>query len=170
MAKIKPLPPIVVLTEVLSYDPESGELRWKVRRSSNANTGDIAGYINKRGYTYIQIDGKNYAAHRICWALHHGEDPYPYPIDHKEGVEKGNAITNLRLATWGENGTNKRMQSNNTSGHRGVRMVKKNRRWEAYLTMGGKTLWLGTYGCVEEAIAARLRAEADNNIYISDRH
>jgi hypothetical protein len=166
---MKRLPDINLLREVLTYDPESGELRWKVAHpSSKVSAGDIAGHLNKKGYTYVKVRGQNYAAHRICWALHYGEDPYPHLVDHKKGKEKGNGISNLRLATGSENSLNRKLQYNNKSGHRGVSYAKERDEWVARLKVGGRLLILGNYKCKEEAIAARLQAEADNNIYVRE--
>jgi hypothetical protein len=162
---MKRLPDISLLREVLTYDPESGELRWKVKPARNVNIGDLAG-CNLNGYRVVSIGDVDYLAHRICWALHYGEDPYPHIVDHKKGKEEGNGISNLRLATRSDNGLNRKTQSNNTSGHRGV--WKQGDKWRAKIKLNGKVISLGIYNCVEEAIAARLQAEADDNIYVRE--
>jgi hypothetical protein len=163
---MKPLPDIDLLKEILTYDPESGELRWKVKRSPYVNAGDTAGSVNSKGYMLVMINYVHYSAHRIAWALHYGEDPYPNIIDHKEGKEAGNGINNLRLADLSANGLNRKKQVNNTSGHRGVHYCKTTQKWVAQIAMKGKRLTIGRYKTVEEAISARLKAEADNNIYV----
>ena len=113
--------------------------------------------------------GVYYLAHRLAWALHYEEDPYPHIVDHKRGVEEGNGIDNLRLASDSENITNAKRHKNNTSGHRGVRQRKDTGKWVARLYVDGKHIWLGCYECKEDAINARLKAEADNNIFVFDR-
>ena len=163
---MKPLPNINLLRELLTYSPESGELRWKVKPSVGVNAGDIAGTHNNRGYIQVSIKRKLYLAHRIAWALHYGIDPYPHIVDHKEGVEEGNGINNLRVASWGQNVANVARRANNTSGHRGVTYHKKKKKWVAQIDVNGKRIYLGAYKCKEEAINARLKAEADNNIYV----
>jgi hypothetical protein len=163
---MKPLPDINLLRELLTYNPESGELRWMRSTTNRVRVGDTAGCRNAKGYTNVKVDGEQYAAHRIAWALHYGVDPYPHIVDHKEGVEEGNGINNLRLATRSENNYNIGMKSNNTSGHRGVSYRDDTKKWRAYINIGGQKKWLGVYDCVEEAITARLQAEADNNIYV----
>lgn len=165
--KMKPLPDIEVLRELLTYCPESGELRWKHKPSNRVRIGDIAGWRNAKGYTYVKVGGEDYAAHRVAWALHYGEDTELY-IDHKDGDKSNNRISNLRLATSSENNYNIGVKSNNTSGHRGVSYRKDTKKWRAYINIGGQKMWLGAYDYVEDAISARLKAEADNNIYICD--
>jgi outer membrane protein assembly factor BamB len=159
---MKPLPNIEVLREMLAYDAESGELRWKVKPSWGVKVGDIAGTLTPKGYIKVKVKGKIYLAHRVAWALHYGEDTELY-IDHKDGEKSNNRIANLRLATSSENNYNIGVKSNNTSGHRGV--SKHRNKWEVRL---GKN-YIGTYDCVEDAINARLTAEADNNIYVCAR-
>jgi len=166
--KICKLPPIEVLKDHLYYNPTTGELRWKKKTHARQSIklGDLAGSKRKDGYTRITLFGKCYMAHRICWALHHGEDPYPYLIDHMRGVEEGNAADNLRKATDSENMLNAKRRSNNTSGHRGVYYRKNEKKWGARVQLNNETVWLGTFDCKEEAISARLNFEQNNNIFI----
>ena len=167
--KPKELPPIGVLKEHFDYNPETGELRWKKPTAPRIKVGALAGTTTTGGYTCVKFKGKFIATHRIAWAMHYGEDPYPHIVDHKEGVEKGNGISNLRLATSSENNYNKRLHSNNTSGHRGVSYNKNHKKWCALGTIGGKLKTLGEFESVEEAVACRQKFEQDNNILIWDR-
>lgn len=168
--KIGKLPPIQVLKEHFDYNPETGELRWKKKTHArhSIKVGDIAGSKRNDGYIKVTLNGKGYMAHRICWALHYGEDPYPYLIDHKRGIEEGNKADNLRKATDSENMLNARRRCSNTSGHRGVYYITAEKKWGARIEINGAHLWLGRYKCKEDAINARLKAEADNNIYIRE--
>jgi hypothetical protein len=107
--KIKELPPIEVLRELLEYDSETGIITWKVTRSRLAKVGTEAGSVNRKtGYRLIQVCGKNYTASRIAWALHYGADPYPYEVDHINCDRVDNTIANLRLANRSEQLRNQR--------------------------------------------------------------
>lgn len=169
MTKAKELPPIEVLKEHFDYNPETGELRWKKTTGPRTKVGALAGGLTTQGYTCVTLKGQHMAVHRIAWALHYGEDPYPYIVDHKEGVENGNGISNLRLATSSDNNYNKRLHSNNTSGHRGVSYHKRHKKWDAFGGVEGKWKLLGRFEKIEEAVACRQKFEQDNNIYIRDR-
>lgn len=160
--KINKLPPIEVLNEHFDYNPETGELRWKKPTTLWQRPGSIAGGLTKRGYTVVKFQGMNFFVHRIAWAMHHGKDPYPHIVDHKEGVENGNAISNLRLATHSDNTYNRTLRSDNTSGHRGVMFLRG--KWQVQL--GNR--YIGVYNCKEDAIEARLKAEEENNIFVRD--
>lgn len=54
------------LREVLTYCPDTGCFRWKVRMGSRAAVGAVAGTRTRAGYTQIRIDGKYYKAHRLA--------------------------------------------------------------------------------------------------------
>lgn len=48
---------------------------------------------------------------------------------------------------------------NNTTGHRGV-YRRENNRWRASIGFRGKVYYLGSFGTFDEAVQARLEAEA----------
>jgi hypothetical protein len=104
---IAPLPPIERLRAALSYNPHTGEIRWRIQPAARIQAGAIAGTINPSGYRYITFDGKPTAAHRIAWALHNGIDPYPLEIDHINLNKSDNTLCNLRPATGSQNCSNK---------------------------------------------------------------
>jgi hypothetical protein len=75
---------LVALKEMLTYDPESGEIRWLQSPARNIYAGELAGCVkalrkNKDGedvkYRYIRLNGCNIPAQRIAYALHNGEFP-----------------------------------------------------------------------------------------------
>jgi len=54
------------LKHILSYDPETGVFCWLQPRP-RIKVGGIAGSLKKKtGYVSIEIDGKEYAAHRLA--------------------------------------------------------------------------------------------------------
>lgn len=50
-------------------------------------------------------------------------------------------------------------RSNNTSGQKGVYWNKTKKRWQSYITIMGKNIYLGRYVDKQDAIDARLEAE-----------
>ena len=55
--------------------------------------------------------------------------------------------------------SNKTINSNNTSGFRGVSWDKSRKKWRAYIKLKYKTRFLGRFNTFEEAVEARLAAE-----------
>src|SRR5690606_18776525 len=127
----KPLP-MKRLVERLSYDAETGVLTWRPRPREefterrhqlcwNARyAGKAAGCETAGNYQAVAIDGIIYLAHRIAWAIATGEDPASNDIDHINGDGLDNRLANLRSVSHSINHRNRRLQSNNKSGHTGV--------------------------------------------------
>lgn len=51
------------LRELLSYDPESGVLLWRVTRAPR-RAGQLAGGVGTRYHKHVRISGKTYLAAR----------------------------------------------------------------------------------------------------------
>lgn len=146
------------------FEYRDGRLLWKVRRSSNARIGDEAGHIycdiwGKR-YRRVKINGKLIRVHRIIYEMFKGSIPAKIQIDHKDGDGTNNRIENLRLATNSENGKNRKIHRNNTSGLKGVFWYKNRSKWRSTIQVDGKRVHLGYFSTKEEAhnaycIAAR---------------
>ena len=144
---------------LLSYDPDTGLLSWRLRRGSKS-AGGVAGFIEAKGYLAVGIYGRAYKAHRIAWLLFYGEWP-SLQLDHKDNVRTHNWISNLRPATALQNGQNKRKSGANTSGVKGVHFNAQSGRWRAAITVGGKHHSLGLHDDIIAATAA-YAAAADN--------
>lgn len=159
------MPTQTQLLNVLSYNPSTGSLTWKVRPESefsakahaaawnakNANKPALT--ANSTGYRAGTVFGKAWKAHRIIWMMMTGE--IPDCIDHIDGDRQNNKWSNLRNVSRVQNNRNSGRRSNNTSGHVGVTMLPKTGRWRAQAKMNGKYYYFGTFGTLEEAIKAR---------------
>ena len=67
-------------------------------------------------------------------------------VDHRNTDSLDNRRANLRLATNSQNQCNKRKTSSHTSSrYIGVSFNKHRKKWLAYITYGGKTIWLGAF-------------------------
>jgi hypothetical protein len=125
--------------ELFDYNPENGELRWKV--SDRGRTGCIAGWVwrNNRGkttsYRYVEVGNKGYPAHRLIWLMMTGEWPDPL-IDHinRDGLD--NRWTNLRVATAAINASNRGLRSDNKSGMPSVSWNRSRRMWHVNVHVG----------------------------------
>lgn len=144
---------------VLSYNPSTGEFSWKQKPhpKCRVTVGSKAGCVS-RGYLAIRIDGRTYHAHRLAWLLTHGEMPV-HQIDHANRNRMDNRISNLRQATNQQNQFNRSLAVNNNSGCTGVHFHKKSGKWQARVKHMKKTISLGLYSKLEDAIAARVSGQ-----------
>jgi hypothetical protein len=147
--------------ELMTYDPETGLLRWLVaagRGYCRKQIGDIAGYISSTtGYCYIGIDGREYGAQRLAWLWMTGRWPL-HQIDHRDMDRANNRWSNLREATKSQNMANANRRVHNTSGLKGVSLHKQNGTWVAQIgrgTAGGKH-YIGSFDCKAAAYFAYL--------------
>lgn len=165
------LPSQALLTELLSYDHATGQLRWQNRPRSmfkrdqdwkrwNNRYGGCLAFTatNKYGYLVGAVNDKVYRAHRIIWKMVHGTEPNQ--IDHQDGNRTNNRLTNLRDVTGQENQMNMKRSRANLSGVTGVCWDKSKQRWKATIGVDGRTVNLGRFHTKEEAINARKNAEA----------
>ena len=68
---------------------------------------------------------------------------------------------NLRLVTRQQNQINRNLQSNNTSGIRGVTFCKRDGRWKASMKRHGRTINIGSFSDRETAGRVREKAAAE---------
>lgn len=137
------------IREVLSYDPETGLLFWKVKRWTR-KAGARAGNADPSGYVKVRVGGKLLYAHRIAWLLTYGE--MPSMIDHINGNRSDNRIANLRLASLSENSQNRTANRSNKTGLKGVTPIGD--RFRAQIKVKGNVKHLGMFDTPEAAHAA----------------
>ncbi len=155
--KPKPID-IDLIDRALSYDPEDGLLRWKIKRT-RAWPGKVFGSVHNTGYVTGLIYDRSYLCHRLAWALHYGEQP-PTCIDHVDGDKTNNRISNLRGCTVSQNLQNVPVSKNSVSGRKGVCWNKAQQKWQASIKIDGKLTYLGLFDDLDAAgnayvIAAR---------------
>lgn len=137
---------------LIEYNSDSGEFTHRIAKGS-CKAGSKAGCLNAIGYIRICVDGKDYSGHRLAWLYHYGDWP-PGQVDHINGVRSDKRISNLRLADNSKNNMNKSIQSNNTSGYKGVSLHKQSGLWFAYAQAEGKRYSAGYHKTPEEAYQA----------------
>lgn len=125
----------------------------------NLYLGDrlLVGSETGRGYRQVKICRKRYLLHRLIFAKFYGYQPET--VDHIDGDAKNNHPSNLRAATKSQNMTNRKTQSNSKSGRTGVDFMKARGVWRVQIHVNGQKIYLGTYKCLLDAVAERMRAE-----------
>ena len=174
----KLLPTPETLRQLLRYEPETGRLFWRERgqewfkgsanfsRETNCQTwnkrysgSETFTRICRNGYLLGTIFNAKFLAHRVAWAVHHGAWP-DGEIDHANGIENDNRISNLRLATRNQNLTNRKVRSTSVTGLKGVSFHKQRGRYRAEITVAGKGVHLGLFDSAEDAAEAYRQASA----------
>ena len=139
-------------------DKDTGTLHWKAPRAPRCKPGDIAGWIDNKGYRVVEVEGRSYRCHRLVWLMHHGSWP-ENSIDHINRDRLDNRIENLRDVSNMHNCRNRNLEVTNKSGHTGVSWHKASNRWTAQISVNRKVKYLGIYLDKEDAIKARKEAE-----------
>lgn len=119
------------LHKMFDYDDITGNLIHRYTVQGGKQEGQIAGSPHNCGYLQICIKRKKYLIHRLIWLYHYGQ--WPNQIDHINRNRSDNRIENLRECDYSQNHGNRSMQSNNTSGAKGVFYSKKDDAWFVYV-------------------------------------
>jgi hypothetical protein len=147
MMAARKIPSPDILRKLLDYDPETGVLTWK-RRSvewfincknpshaqalwNGKHAGCVALTDIRHGYIRGTVLGRSVRAHRVSWALFHGDWP-EMCIDHVNGDRSDNRISNLRESTKQQNAWNSTPRSG-TSKFKGVSWHKSAGKWVAQI-------------------------------------
>ena len=82
------------------------------------------------------------------------EFPEGMEVDHINGNSLDNRKSNLRICTHKENVRNQKLSAANTSGYRGVSWNKASKKWEAYIKVNQKRIYLGKFVDILDAARA----------------
>ena len=161
------LPPLEVLQERFTADPDRGWLFFNVGNK----TGRRAGYLcAAKQYRCVTVLGYGeFKEHRILYALYNGVLPgTDAVVDHKDRIKLNNKKSNLRLATHRKNAQNTNRRAHNTSGKTGVIWCKREERWIARINdANGKRIYIGRSKSFE--VAAEMRTAYERKIGYNER-
>lgn len=160
--KSRKMLPVDTLRDLLDYNPESGELTWKIREAKWFKKQGFCAMWNRRWagkkalaaplhssrgpkkcYLGGHILGVNLTAHRVCFAHYHGYWP-DFVVDHINGDTTDNRIENLREATHQQNAVNRERSVSNTSGYTNIKRTA-NGRYSVKVSVG-------VFDTLEEAV------------------
>lgn len=112
----------------------------------------------------IRLKGRAIYRYHVIWYFANGVLPKDQ-IDHIDRNPSNDSIGNLREVNNENNSWNKGLNSNNTSGAKGVYLNSRG-KYIANIHIKGKTKYLGTFSTLEEAVSVRNRAEEDHKLTI----
>ncbi|MBK5239868.1 HNH endonuclease [Clostridium sp.] len=111
--------------------------------------------MSGNGYVTSRINGQIIYLHRFLTGV-----TEEFFIDHIDRNRLNNLKANLRTCTNQENLRNTSLSKNNTSGQVGVHWESRRKHWVAIIeTDYKKSLYLGSFDNLEDAIIARIEAE-----------
>ena len=161
------------------FEYDGINLIWKDRgrsdfasdRAYNRNltlfVGKVAGCkCSNSGYILLNIKGKRFLAHRVIWNIVFGDIPEGMEIDHINHVRDDNRIENLRLVEKKDNQKNLSRNKRNKTGVNGVSLTKQG-KYYAQIGVNGKTVSLGYYSNIDDAIRVRLEYEKKLKYHIN---
>jgi len=160
------------LRAAIRYDAQTGAMVWlpwsHERRRAGWWNARYAGTpalscVAADGYRHGLFERRHLKAHRVVWAIVHGD--WPPMIDHINGDRADNRLANLRVAGAVTNGRNQKRRVDNKSGATGVHWNAQRREYEAYIRADGSRRHLGWFKTVAEATAARAAAAADHGYH-----
>jgi hypothetical protein len=144
------------LRQLFNYNPETGELSWKIKRGK-CFPGKVITCRNDKGYVLVRLNDRNYRVHRIIWAMVYDKWP-EFEIDHINGIRDDNKIDNLREATRAQNMKNLVTPVTNKTGFKGVSWHKAAQKWQAHIRADGINYYLGIFDNPEDAHKAYVEA------------
>ena len=179
-----------IVHELLDYDRHTGLFTWRHRgiewfdpdgwngggtrgalRAQCSWNGKHAGkpafctprIFDTNTYLWGVLFYEPHSAHRMAFMWMEGR--WPHEIDHINGDGTDNRWKNLREVTREQNQQNKRRQRHYKGkkllhGHMGIKWNKG--RYGARITANKRDFWIGTFDTLEEAIAARRKAEREH--------
>lgn len=109
----------------------------------------------QKGYIVGLLNGKKISMHRLVLDYYNSDSV----IDHINGNKSDNRKQNLRICTQHQNSMNRKINSNNVSGYKGVSFNNKTHKWKARIKFNYQNIVLGEFEKIEDAITARIEAE-----------
>lgn len=125
---------------------------WRIIKCEISYRGSVQVCLHKKG------EGKRlrFIVSRLMWICFNGPIPIGLEIDHKDRNSLNNCLENLRLATRSQNCRN--TKSNSGKKYKGInldkRMKEGSRRWNAFIIVNKKSIYLGAFYAEDEAAKA----------------
>lgn len=150
------------LKSLIRYEPETGKFIRFANPVKPLNNAVAAGSKCANGYIYINVFYVKHLAHRLAFLYMTGSFPTNH-VDHINGNRTDNRWENLRAVTHSENMQNlgSALSNNKSGGLLGVSFSKQYQRYDAEITVNGKSKYLGRFKTSNEAHDAYLKAKKE---------
>lgn len=115
-------------------------------------------YVDGNNYLLTRVGNSGIKMHRLVMGV---LDKPELEVDHIYHDTHDNRKSQLRLSDRSLNCYNRRKTDKNKSGQVGVYWSKPAQKWCAQISKQNKRVYLGSYSDINDAIAARQRAEKE---------
>lgn len=142
--------------ENLTHNQIDGEIYLfgtKISKSSYKN--------GNKGRSRIRINGIRFSTSRVAFIIAYGR--VPLVVDHINGDIFDNRLCNLRECDFVQNGYNRKVNSNNKSGRKGVCFDKNRNKWLVQISVSKVPIRLGSFEDFELACFVREEAECKHH-------
>jgi hypothetical protein len=106
------------------------------------------------GYATSKSNGRRIKLSRVIMG-----EPKGMIVDHINHNTLDNREANLRICTRSQNMMNRKTNKVSSSGYKGVYWHDSGNSWAAQISINNKRIYLGLFKNIEDAIAARKKAE-----------
>lgn len=113
--------------------------------------------LSRDKYQYVISSKGNTKLHRLIMNAPEGS-----VVDHINHNPLDNRKNNLRICTNQQNVCNCELAKNNKSGYKGIYWNTERKKWQAQVTVNNKTISLGRFDNIEDAIEARKKAAEEH--------
>lgn len=123
---------------------------------------DINKYITINSLNYVLFSDKkngDFQLHRFIMGLEKYDKKLDIIVDHINGNTLDNRKENLRICHRSKNPKNSSIYKNNTSGCKGITWMKRLNKWQVSIQVDKKSIYLGIYDNLNDAIEVRKQAE-----------
>lgn len=131
-------------TRVMKIDYED----WKILQNFKWYVS-VEGYVSRNISKKELLDRRSISIHRSILSASVG-----YVVDHINGDPLDNRKMNLRACLINENVRNRKLNSDNKSGYKGVSKHRKTGKWQADIRLNNRTKYLGLFASAVEAALA----------------
>jgi len=136
------------------YIRGNDEARFWAKVNKTARCWEWTASKNEDGYGEFRLGGKIRKAHRTAYEIANGAIPEGKDVDHRCRNRKCVRPAHFRLVSNKQNCEHRAVDSNNTSGYRGVSFHRVAKKWQVYVTHNGRRHYGGNFLDVHEAGAA----------------
>ena len=101
------------------------------------------------GYVRVNRNSEEIYLHRLIMSKYDNND---HLVDYINNNRLDNTRSNLRRVTNSQNCKNRRINSNNTSGFKGVWWHTRDKKWHAQIAVDGDRIHLGYFEDIKDAV------------------